>query len=298
MAQNKIVLAKINQEKSQDHSTRVRLFRKLKRALGMPLLAFYTSFRYPVAIEDSDAEMLESVLQTMDTHRGFALMISSPGGSGLAAERIANVCRCYSGTGKYLAIVAGKAKSAATIVCLGAEKILMGPSSELGTIDPQVVVEEDGKTKWFSVHNIVRSYEELFTKAVEEKGNLHPYLQQLEKYDAREIQEMKAALLLTEDMAVKLLKTGMVSELSEDEIRQKIELLLTPKELKVHGRPLYARDAIMCGLTVQVIDQNSQLWATLHELHVRLNAFVSSNKVAKCIETEEHSFIAQVGGGR
>jgi len=292
----KVVLTKINQEKAQDHSTRVFLFKKIERLLKLPLVAFYTSFRYPVAIEDSDAEMLENVLQATDTKNGFALMISSPGGDGLAAERIANVCRCYSGTGKYLAIVVGKAKSAATMVCLGAEKILMGPSAELGTIDPQVVIEEDGKTKWFSVHNIVSSYEDLFKKAVRTKGNLHPYLQQLEKYDAREIQEMKAALSLAEDIAIKLLKTGMLNTLTKKEIRKKIELLLTPKKLKVHGRALYAKDAQSCGLNVEILDTASDLWKYLYELHVRLNMFVSSNNIAKCIETTKHSFIARIGG--
>ena len=59
-------------------------------------------------------------------------MINSPGGSGLAAERMINVLRSYSGIGEYWAIVPAKAKSAATMVCLGASKILMGPASELG----------------------------------------------------------------------------------------------------------------------------------------------------------------------
>lgn len=291
------LVQRVFEEKNQQHSTRMGLYNRVEQELKMPVVSFYTSFRYPVAIDDSDAELLESVLQSMDVVDGFALLIGSPGGSGLAAERIANVCRAYSGSGRYVCIVIGKAKSAATIVCLGAERILMGESAELGTIDPQIVVEEDGKPKRFSVHNLISSYEELFARAVKEKGNVHPYLQQLERYDAREIAELKSALSLTEDMALKLLKTGMLSEWDEQEVREKMEMFLTPQALKVHGRPLYPRDAAACGLSIDVLERDTPLWEALYDLHIRLSEYVSSNNLAKAIETLHHSYAAKVGGG-
>jgi ClpP class serine protease len=111
------------------------------------------------------------------------------------AERIINVLREYSGTGKYWAFVPARAKSAATMICFGAEKVLMGATSELGPIDPQIAFSEAGELKRFSLYNIVTSYEELFKKAVEEKqGNLEPYLQQLHHYDEREIREFNQLL--------------------------------------------------------------------------------------------------------
>ena len=100
---------------------------------------------------------------------------------GLAAERIINICRGYSGTGEYQAIVPNKAKSAATMVCLGASEILMGPSSELGPVDLQASDPQSGQ--WFSAYNIVQRYEDLFARAVQETGNLEPYVMQLGRYD-------------------------------------------------------------------------------------------------------------------
>ena len=52
----------------------------------------------------------------MDLSKGLALIISSPGGDGLAAERIINVCRHYSETKEYWAVVPNKAKSTARMV--------------------------------------------------------------------------------------------------------------------------------------------------------------------------------------
>ncbi|MCD6542145.1 MAG: hypothetical protein J7K38_02345, partial [Thermoplasmata archaeon] len=245
-------------------------------------------------IEDSDADMLEGIFQKTDLSRGFALLLSSPGGDGLAAERIINLCRSYSGTGRYEVIVPGKAKSAATMICLGASKIIMSKTSELGSIDPQVTYVEDDRIKRFSVYNIVKSYEDLFLKAVKEKGNLQPYLQQLANYDAREIAEFRTALSLSEDIAIKALKTGMLSNFSEKEIKRKIKIFLTPEKVKTHGRPIYAQDALKCGLNIEIRDLKEKFWSTVYELYVRLNNFVSTNNIAKCIESKDYSFRAKV----
>ncbi len=296
MKEDKLVIQQVLEERFQGHDTRKRLYSELGRKIGVPIISFFTSFTYAVTIEDNDADMLEGVLQKCDLSKGFALLLSSPGGSGLAAERITNICRSYSGTGEYTVIIPGKAKSAATMICLGASKIIMGKTSELGTIDPQRVVEEDGVVKWFSIFNLIRSYEDLFEKAVKEKGNLQPYIQQLANYDEREIAEFKSALSLSEDIAIKALKTGMLSNLSEDEIKEQIKIFLTPEKVKVHGRPIYAQGALDCGLSVDIKDVKERFWSFVYELYVRLNNYVSTNNVAKCVECKDYSFRATVGG--
>lgn len=296
MKEDKLVIQQVAEEQYQEHGTRRRLYLELEKRVGLPIISFFTSFRYPVMLEDSDADMLEGVLQKCDLSKGFALLLSSPGGSGLAAERIINICRSYSGTGKYQVIVPGKAKSAATMICLGGTKLIMRRTSELGSIDPQMVYAEEKQVKRFSVYNIIKSYEELFSSAVKEKGNLQPYLQQLSNYDAREIAEFRSALSLSEDIAVKALKTGMLSGLSEKEIKKKIKDFLTPEKVKTHGRPIYAQNALNCGLNVEIKDLKEKFWSIAYELYVRLNNHVSTNKVAKCIESKDYSFRAKAGG--
>jgi hypothetical protein len=290
---DKLVVQQIAEERRQGPSTRQGLYSELKRELGLPVVSFFTSFLYPVMIEDNDADMLEGILQKCCLDDGFALLISSPGGNGLTAERIINICRSYSGNQKYTVIVPGKAKSAATIICFGASKIIMGRSSELGAIDPQQVIGgEDNEPKWFSVYNIVSSYRRLFKRAVQAKGNLQPYLQQLANYDEREIAELESVLALSEDIAIKALKSGMLSKYSYNQIRDKIEIFLTPKEVKVHGRPIYAIEAKQHGLQVEIADMRSKMWKLVYELYVRLNDSVSHDKIGKVIECEDYSFRA------
>lgn len=288
-----LVFQQVSREQAQAHETRQPLFKRLAKELGRPVVSFFTSFRYPVMIEDGDAAMLEGVLQKMDLADGFALVISSPGGDGLAAERIINICRSYSGTGDFWAIVPAKAKSAATMICFGANKVMLGTTSELGPIDPQVTVTENETVKRFSACNIIDSYRDLFSRAVKEKGNLQPYLQQLSNYDERDIKELQTAVELSQDIAVRTLSIGMMKGQAEATIKKNIEIFLTPKQKKAHGRPIYADEAISCGLNIEKVDVTGPMWELVYELYIRSDNFVSTH-AAKCIETTDHSFSARM----
>jgi Clp protease len=108
-------------ERGQYPATRKTTIQAVEKGLGgRTLVTFFTSFNHVVEIDSDDCDMLQSVLQHIDLNKGLALMIDSPGGDGLAAELIVNTCRAYSGTGDYWAIVPGSAKSAASIICMGA----------------------------------------------------------------------------------------------------------------------------------------------------------------------------------
>jgi hypothetical protein len=223
-------------------------------------------------------------------------VISSPGGNGLAAERAINLCRAYSGTKEYWAIVPGKAKSAATMVCLGASEIWMGPSSELGPVDPQLIFAEDGNRRQYSAHNVVNSYETLFSRALQESGNLEPYLQQLAHYDERDIQEYRTLIDLADDIAVRSLKSGVMRELETEEIAKRIHVFLKPERTKSHGRPIFREEAVQCGLRIKSIDGADDVWQTLYELYIRTNHLVST-QAAKCIESSADSFGVAVNQG-
>jgi ClpP class serine protease len=192
MAKMDLTFQKVMNEQNQVHETRKRLYIELEKLFKVPIISYFTSFNSPAMIDDADVDMMIGVLQKTDITKGVALIISSPGGDGLASERLINICRNISGTNKYYVIVRGKAKSAATMLCFGADKIYMSVSSELGPIDPQITFPSDGVMKRFSGFNLVKSYEKLFEQAVNAKSkNLEPYLQQLNRYDERQIEEFR-----------------------------------------------------------------------------------------------------------
>lgn len=280
-------------EQNQGHETRRKLYLEIEKELGIPVISFLTSFNFPVMIEDADADMMEGLLQKINLSKGLALLINSPGGDGLAAERIMNICKSYSGTGEFVVLVPGKAKSAATMVCMGASKIYMSKTSELGPIDPQILLQKDNKRMNVALFNLVKSYKDLFDKAVHTKGNLQPFLQQLANYDEREIKEFEVAIELAEDVAIRALQNGMMKGFNRDEIKKKIKIFLTPEETKSHGRSIFIDEAKKCGLKVENMDLKSSLWRLTYELYIRTFNYTNT-RVAKCIESKEFSFAANI----
>ncbi|MGE3997260.1 MAG: ATP-dependent Clp protease proteolytic subunit [Variibacter sp.] len=280
-------------ERAQFPSTRTAAIRAVEKNLnGRTLVTFFTSFNHIVEIENDDCDMLQSVLQHIDLKKGLALMIDSPGGDGLAAELIVNTCRAYSGTGDYWVIVPGSAKSAASIICMGASKILMADSSQLGPVDPQIIRREGNNTwRQFSAYNLVSSYDKLFASAVSTKGNLEPYLQQLQAFDIRDINHYRDLISLSEDIAIKILKSGMMKGKTKAQIRKSIQLFLDPKMGTIsHSRSINRAEAADCGLTIEKLDVHSPRWQAIYELYVRTQEFVNSRYASKCVESSDECF--------
>lgn len=65
------------------------------------------------------------------------LFLLSPGGSIEPAYQISTLCKAYSKE-RFVAVIPRRAKSAATLIAIGADEIHMGPLSQLGPIDPQL----------------------------------------------------------------------------------------------------------------------------------------------------------------
>jgi hypothetical protein len=287
--------AKVLQESGQGHPTRKHLYRDIQKVLGEQesvVVAFFMSFNpiFGGTLLDPDADMLEEVLQNseLDKKRLY-LVMNYPGGDALTAERIINLCRAYSGD-SYTVIVPKQAKSAATMICLGAAELIMSKTSELGPIDPQIL----SGSKWYAAHEIIESYEGLIKKATSSSGRIDPYLQQLQRFDAKDIRWIKSAQQLSESIAIKSLQTGVMKGKATSKIKAKIKPFLDPKFTKVHGRPVYYDIAEKCGLNIKLYELKSPMWRAVWELYVRINNAVSTGAAAKIIESLEHHYEAPV----
>ncbi|HEW78844.1 MAG TPA: hypothetical protein ENH34_02605 [Phycisphaerales bacterium] len=283
--------ARVSDEISQGPSLRKDLIDKIEKQLNAKVILFFTSFNNEEAmITDNDAEMIENILSAEHNFGDkIALVLNSAGGLGLAAERIVNVCRSYS-QGKFEAIVPHMAKSAATLICFGASCIRMSPTSELGPVDPQVpYLDDNGKEKWISAEEYVSSYDDLIKKATSGKTErIEALLQQLTRYDSRQIEQLKSAQALSGNISIKLLKSGMMSTLKESDIKRRINNFLLHKQTSSHGRMITMEEAKSCGLNVEKLELCSELWNLIWELYIRANWVVSS-RARKLIETKETS---------
>ena len=86
----------------------------------------------------------------------------TPRGSSIdAAEKLIRMVRSTVGETEFRIIVPEFAKSAGTLMILGADRVVMSDMSELGPIDPQMVfADSSGLRRWQSVQNYLDAYDE------------------------------------------------------------------------------------------------------------------------------------------
>jgi ATP-dependent protease ClpP protease subunit len=106
------------------------------------LICYAAFLRHPAsAIIQEDSHLIEHLLRSVDLKEypdSLDLLLHTPGGDPTAAERIVMTCRSFAKS--FRVIVARTAMSAGTLVAMGADSILMTETSELGPIDPQMIL--------------------------------------------------------------------------------------------------------------------------------------------------------------
>ena len=92
-------------------------------------------------IIDRGVTMFEELIYDADPREDLHVLLHSPGGDGEIAIRLVRAAqsRCRELT----VIIPDMAKSAATLLTLGAHHIMMGPASDLGPIDPQFFINNE-----------------------------------------------------------------------------------------------------------------------------------------------------------
>lgn len=289
------VYRSILRESGQHVELRQPLYRRLqKHRNGRAIVSVFISFMGDGQLEQIDADMLEEVLINMDCRKGISLMLNAPGGDGLAAERIIKICRSYSDN-DFETIVPSRSKSAGTIVCLGSDRILMGPTSELGPVDPQVFYDfgYGGPPQLLPADTIVDSYERLFKEATisEPEVRIEPYMQQLSRFNDVYVQNLRKIQSLSDDVALRSAKISMLKGKKDDEIEELLKPFTDPSESKDHGRGIFREEAGKCGLEIESIDRHDELWSTIRALYARCDFVVCrSDGPSKLIETTEDGY--------
>jgi len=204
----------------------VKGIKALEAALGMPV--FMLVQNGAGKINELSSLVYQKIFEARHEFKQgpIALLIESPGGEPRVAYKLAKLFLEQSGD--FIALVPQYAKSAATLLAMGAEKIVLGRFAELGPLDMQVT-DHDGE-EITSALNHVQSLERLRAFALEtldevmfllvnrtgkKMGTILPYASSfsadiarpiLEKIDVVRYTEMSRWLKVGEAYAKRLLK--------------------------------------------------------------------------------------------
>lgn len=222
-------------------------------------------------------------------------MINSPGGDANAAEKLLTMCR-QRFTKSFTVIVPNYAKSAATMIALGSDKIMMGYLAELGPIDPQL------RTAPFPGPGIpARSFIdglELIRRNVTQKGDpIEMYFPMLRQISPQIVARCQSAIEGSRKFAEKWLKQYMLKK-DPKQARKVARWLSEGKKYKSHGKVIDFKEAHdVLKLNAERIDPDSDLWTDVWELYCRSIAFLQQRQrqgAAKLFESESVSLIMHV----
>ncbi len=263
-------------------------------------ISFFCSEAAAASIDSGDIPAIGDVLMSVGDVDQLNLIISGPGGDGTVAEKIIELCRAYCK--QFRVIVPNRAKSAATLVALGADEIVMGYCSELGPIDAQVVTIVGGVPYWISAQSFIdsrASLEKRFADATKKGEDTKAILQQIAVLDSPFIDHCEKLMDFGREVAKKYLERHMFSGIQPKAkrvaaVNHVLKQLSSVRDFKVHGRMINGNAAKTdLKLNVTLLGKDNPLWDTLWHYYVRADVALSSGSVAKLIESKNEILVSR-----
>lgn len=265
---------------------RRRWIHEIERRTGSELLSYVSGG--PMMLRD-DAYHFQRVTAGIDPGASILLLLVSPGGQIDAADLLMRILRdVTSGVqphGRLEIVVPGAAKSAATLMAAGADRILMSRGSELGPIDPQYVEVQPGGPIQYSAFDYLRAYEAAETRYRENPSDPAARLA-FARFDRVRVETMRSDLDRTRQIA-----EGLMRRVGGINYTQVTSNLLSRDRFPSHEQPVGHRGANDVGLTqAEYVDPRSDLWRLFQRVYGSVRAIAGSNK--KVIESRRMTIIA------
>jgi hypothetical protein len=207
---------------------------------------------------------LEELIYDCDSSKPLHLLLSSPGGDGETAIRM--VRSMQSRCSELTVLVPDMAKSAATLLCIGADKILMGPAGDLGPVDPQFQV---GGRSLASAKEIVAAIDEA-ERRVKESPDTYPlFAGLLSDVNMLMVEQARNALDRTEALVREALSCCETrSEKVVDALTKALKAPLIDEPAS-HSAVIDAQAAKKFGLPAESFDPASEDWRRVWEMWTR-----------------------------
>lgn len=244
------------------------------------------------SVEGADVHALMEVCHDVE-QRELDLIIHSPGGSPDAAEQMINYLRTQFN--HIRAIVPLQAKSAATMLALGCDEIVMGRHSELGPIDPQILVPVPGGARYAPAHAILRDFERAQRELAEDVNRMAAWTPILHTYAGGLLEFCSQQIKLSQEIVAGWLSRYMlrhpdagVSEAERDAVAFEIAEYFGSAEsydrCRTHGRPIRVEELEgIKGLRVLPLEKDDDLQDAILSIYHALD-LTFNGPVVKIVE--------------
>ena len=237
---------------------RREVIKKIQDFTGRPLICYVSGVRSGIDLDDTMPFV--DLLHNVPPGESAELLLHTPGGSVDAAEKLIRMVRSKVGEGQIHIIVPDFAKSAGTLMVLGADRVVMSDMSELGPIDPQMLfVDSSGQDRWQPIQNYLDAYDE-YTKILTEQPDNIPAQMMLNKLDPVIVKLWRSVSDRARQSAEYLLRNGMFRK--DGNWSQTASELLDTRRWLSHSQMISWEDAQdpHIGLVVDYLHPESDRW--------------------------------------
>ena len=222
------------------------------------------------AIDRDDTIGFADLLHNIPIGSDLDLLLHTGGGDIDAAEKIISLVRKRVGEGRLRIIIPDFAKSAGTLMALGADSLVMSDTSELGPIDPQIVLADgDGNRIRYSVQNYLDAYIAHSATLAATPTNV-PAQIMLSKLDPGRVKLFESVRDRARNIAQNQLKRGMFrGGTGTSNYTKTASALLDTTRWLTHGQMISWEDAAddEIGLTVEYLEPTSEEWQGYWQLY-------------------------------
>jgi hypothetical protein len=220
------------------------------------------------SLDRDDTIGFTDLLHNIPAGSDLDLLLHTGGGDIDAAEKLISLVRKRVAEGRLRIIIPDFAKSAGTLMALGADSLVMSDTSELGPIDPQIVLADaDGNRIRYSVQNYLDAYKTHSDTLTTTPTNV-PAQIMLNKLDPARVKLFESVRDRARNIAENQLKRGMFRDGTGNYTKTAAALLDTTRWL-THGQMISWEDAAddEIGLTVEYLEPTAEEWQEYWQLY-------------------------------
>ena len=266
-------------------------YAEIEAVRGRPLLVYATKFLdavppgVPNQIDLSDVDGFTDLINSVGDCSSVDVLLHSPGGRPDATERIVKILRNKFQEIHFL--IPHSAYSAATMLALSGNSVVLHPSATLGPIDPQVgVPTREGVIRFVPAKSILNGFAKAKT-IIKNEGpeSLPAYIPLIEKYSLDLFELCEDSEKLSKELVSSWLAKYMFA--GERKLGRKIKKAASffsdYNTHKIHSRPIALDNLSSFGLKIELAE--GTLRDLLWEAYILLNGFFNISPFVKLYES-------------
>lgn len=253
-----------------------KMIKKIEERENIKLISYWNSVNGGICQNDVNAFF--EIIKDWKVQEKIYLFIKSDGGDGKASLRMINLLRQH--TRKLVAVIQGECASAATMLALGADEILMGPLAFLSAVDTSITHDLSPIDK---NNNLVSVNQDELSRVLalwnRQYSESNPYHDLYQYIHPLVFGAVDRASSLSIKLCTEILSYHMADEEKAREISRQLN-----SGYPSHSYPITLREAQRIGLNAKELDRE------LNDLFFELNGLYSQMGQRAYTDYDENNY--------